>query len=55
MKTNHTNETLIEAMKVNNATVAYLTIEKPRIGTETYNDIINKAQQNNLQTYKIYH
>jgi len=55
METNPTNETLIEAMETNNATIAYFIIEKPRLGTETYNDIINKAQQNNLQTYKIYY
>jgi len=55
MKTNVTKETLIEAMKINNATVAYFIIEKPRMGTETYNDIINKAQQNSLQTYKIFY
>jgi len=35
-----------------NATAAYFIMEKPRLGTETYNDIV-KAQQNNLQTYKI--
>jgi len=42
-------------MKTNNVTVAYFIIEKPRLGTETYNSIISKAQQNNLQTYKIYY
>jgi len=55
MKNNPTNETLIEAMKINNAIVAYFIIEKPRLGAETYNNIINKAQQNNLQTYKIFY
>jgi hypothetical protein len=53
-KTNPSNETLMKAMKINNATVAYLIIEKPRLGTGTYNDIINKAQQNNLLTYKTF-
>jgi hypothetical protein len=53
-KRNPSNETLIEAMKINNATIAYFIIEKPRLGTETYNDIINKAQQNNLLTYKTF-
>ena len=55
MKNNPSNETLIEAMKTNNATVAYFIIEKPRLGTETYNALINKAQQNNLHTYKIFY
>lgn len=55
MKSNATNETLIEAMKTNNATIAYFIIEKPRLGTETYSSIINQAQQNNLQTYKIFY
>jgi len=54
MERNPSNETLIDAMKTNNATVAYFIIEKPRIGTETYNDIIEKAQQNNIQTYKVF-
>jgi len=55
MKNNPTNQTLIETMKTNNATVAYFIIEKPRLGAETYNDIINKAQQNNLQTYNVFY
>jgi len=55
MKSNASNEALIEAMKINNATVAYFVIEKPRLGTETYSSIINQAQQNNLQTYKIFY
>jgi len=55
MKRNASNETLIEAMKITNATIAYFFIEKPRVGTETYSAIINQAQQNNLQTYKIFY
>jgi len=55
MKNNPSNETLIEAMKTNNATVAYFIIEKPRLGTETYNHIIQQAQQNNISTYKIFY
>jgi len=55
MKSNASNEVLIEAMKINNATVAYFVIEKPRLGTATYSSIINQAQQNNLQTYKIFY
>ena len=52
MKSNPSNETLIEAMKINNATTAYFIIEKPRQGTETYNRIVAQAEQNKLQTYK---
>ena len=55
MKNNPTNETMKEAMKTNNATTAYFIIEKPRVGTEEYNLIIRKAQQNNVQTYKAFH
>jgi len=55
MKTNVTKETLIEAMKTNNATIAYFIIEKPRLGTQEYNRIIQKAQENNLQTDKIFY
>jgi len=55
MKSNPSNETLIEAMKINNSTTAYFIIEKPRLGTETYSGIIDQAQQSNLQTYKIFY
>jgi len=48
MKGNPRAEPMVEAMKVKNATVAYFIIEKPRIGLEQYNRIINQAQQNNL-------
>lgn len=52
MKNNPTNETMIRAIKTNNATVAYFTIEKPRLSTEKYNQIIQQAQKNGVQTYK---
>jgi len=54
MKSNASNETLIEAMEINNATIAYFIIEKPRLGTEKYSSIINQAQQNNLLTYETF-
>ena len=54
MKNNATKETLIEAMKINNASTAYFIIEKPRLGTEKYSSIINQAQQNNLVTYETF-
>ena len=55
MKNNPTNETLIEAMEYNNATVAYFIIEKPRLGVYMYNYIVDQAEQNGLQTYKIFY
>ena len=55
MKRNSTIETMKEAMTHNNATVACFIIEKPRLGEEEYNRIIQQAQQNNLQTYKIFY
>jgi hypothetical protein len=55
MKNNPSNETMIEAMKINNATIAYFIIEKPRLGPETYNRIIAQAQQNSLQTYQVFY
>jgi len=55
IKNNPTNQNLIKTMKNNNSTVAYFIIEKPRIGTETYNHIIQQAQQNNISTYKIFY
>lgn len=51
MRTNPSNETLIEALKINNATVAYFIVEKPRLGTQEYNRIIQQAEQNGLRTY----
>jgi len=55
MKNNPENQTMIEAMKINNATTAYFIIEKPRLGTQTYNSVIEQAQLNNLQTYKTFY
>lgn len=51
MKSNPSNETLIEAMKINNATIAYFIIEKPRLGAETYTQVVQQAEQNGLPTY----
>jgi len=48
IRSNPSNETLAEAMKTNNATVAYFVIEEPRLGTDKYNEIIEKSQQNGL-------
>lgn len=50
MKHNPSNETLIEAMEINNATTAYFIIEKPRLGTEEYNRIKSQAMHNDLKT-----
>jgi len=55
MKANPSPEIMTEAMKHNNATVAYFIIEKPRLGTEAYSRIIQQAQQNNLQTYQTFY
>ena len=54
MKENPTNETMIKAMKTNNATTAYFIIEQRRLGTHEYDRIIQQAQQNNLQTYHVF-
>ena len=51
MKTNPTPETMVKAMEYNNSTIAFFIIEKPRLGAEEYNRIIQQAQQNGLQTY----
>ena len=55
MKNNPTNGTLIEALEYNNATVAYFIIEKPRLGVYVYNRIVDQAEQNGLQTYKVFY
>lgn len=51
MKSNPSNETMIQAMETNNASIAYFIIEKPRLGTEEYNRITSQAEQNGIQTY----
>lgn len=55
MKTNSTTEPMKKAMTCNNATVAYFVIDKPRLRAEEYTRIIQQAQQNSLQTYKIFY
>ena len=42
-------------MIYNNATIAYFIIAKPRLDSEAFNALINKVQQNSLQTYKIFY
>ncbi len=54
MKRNATTEPMKEAMAYNNATVAYFVIDKPRLRVEEYTRIIQQAQQNGLQTYRIF-
>jgi len=54
-KDNPTPEVLVEAMNYTDAEAAYLILSKPRLGTEEYNRIIQQAQQNNLQTYKVFY
>jgi len=51
MKENPSHDVMIEAMKHNNATVAYFIVEEPRLRTEEYNRVIQQAQQNKLETY----
>lgn len=55
MKNNPSNQTMIEALKINNATTTYFIIEKPRLGTQEYHRIIQQAQQNNIQTYQTFY
>lgn len=55
MKNNPRIEPMIKAMKLTEATVAYFIIEKPRLGEEAYNRIIQQAEQNDLQTCKIFY
>ena len=55
MKDNASREVMTEAMNYTDATVAYFIMTKPRIGTETYNNITQQAQQNNLQTYQTFY
>jgi len=52
MKSNSSSEIMIEAMKYNNATTAFFIIQKPRLGSENYDYIVQQAQQNGLKTYK---
>jgi len=55
MKRNPRPEPMIEAMSINNATVAYFIIEKPRLGAEQYSRLVFFAEQNGLQTFKIFY
>jgi len=62
MKDNPSPEVMTEAMNYTNATVTYFIITKEkeyalqtRLGEEEYNSIIQQAQQNNLQTYKVFY
>lgn len=62
MKDNPSPGVMIEAMNYTNATVAYFIITKEkeyafqtRLGETEYNRIIQQAQQNNLQTYKVFY
>lgn len=55
MKSNPTNDTMVSAMKTNNASTAYFIIEKPRLGTERYNSIKSQAQENSLPIYQIFY
>lgn len=48
MKDNPSNETLLEAMKFNNATTAYFVVEQPRLSAQEFNRIVQQAQQNNV-------
>ena len=54
MKDNPTNETMIEAMKTNNATTAYFIIGEPRLGSEEYDRIIQQARKNGLPVYRVF-
>ena len=55
MRSDPTNDTMLSVMKYNNATTAYFIIEKPRLRTEGYNQLILLAQRNHLQTYGIFY
>jgi len=54
MRMNVSIDIMVEAMGTNNATTAYFIIQKLRLGAEEYNSTIQQAQQNELQTYKIF-
>lgn len=55
MMTNSSSEIMIEATKYNNSTIAYFIVAKPRLGAEEYSRIVQQAQQNGLQTYKVFY
>ena len=52
-----TPQPMIDAMnQTGTATnLPYFVISKPRLGTEQYNHVIQQAQQNSLQTYRIFY
>jgi hypothetical protein len=55
MKYDPSNETMIEATKINNATTTYFIIERPRLGAESYDHIKSQAIQNGVQTYQTFY
>lgn len=54
MKTNPSVEIMIDAMKYNNASVAYFIAEKPRLGVEEFNRVVSQALENGLEVYKVF-
>jgi len=42
---------MIEAMKINDATIAYFIIQQSRLGTEVFNRIVAQAEANGLSPY----
>jgi len=57
MRRDPSPQVMIEAMNQTgtNTIVAYFIVTEPRIDPEEYNRIIQQAQQNGLQTYKIFY
>jgi len=51
MRTDPSPDILIEAMKSHDAATGYFIIQKPRLGTQEYNRIVQQAHNNSLQTY----
>jgi len=46
--------TLLQEMKINNATIAYFIVEEPRLSTEKFNRAVSQALQNGPEIYQVF-
>lgn len=55
MKTETTRDVMLEAMEINNATIAYFVMQKARLPNAEYDSIIEKTRVNNINTYRVFY
>lgn len=55
MKMETTRDVMLEAMEINNATIAYFVIQKARLPDAEYYGIVERARVNGVQTYEVFY